>query len=185
MNNEQANKIIDRIAQEMETCKPVKLQGDEIAAIHAAVRDGGHVEFLRELREMAERGGIHARRAFAIAQCARQKCNSMIASVRETHRQKWYALRDKFARIADVSESIIYGIPARRAFWGKIDISECKRHKISAILSDCGLQCVSTASYSWRDYHGIGCVFSPRKQAIRFYTGQRINSDFSRCEYWQ
>ena len=185
MNNEQANKIIDRIAQEMETCKPVKLQGDEINAIHAAVRDGGHIAMLRKLREMAERGGIHARRAFAIAQCARQKANSMINSVPDSNRPKWYALRDKFARVAVVSEAIIYGIPASRAFWEKIDISECERHKIRAILSDYGLQRISTASYSCRDYHGIDCVFAPRKQAIRFYTGQRINSDFSRCEYWQ
>ena len=185
MNNEHANKIISRINAEMETYKPIALRDDEIAAIRAAVRDGGHIAMLRELRDMAERGGIHARRAWAIAQCARQKCNSMITSVCETHRPKWYALRDKFARVANVSESIIHGISANRAFWEKIDTSECERQKIRSILRDCGLQRISTASYSWRDYCGIGCVFAPKKQAIRFYTGQRINSDFSQCEYWQ
>lgn len=185
MNNEQANKIMSRIQQEMKTCNPIALHDDEIAAIHAAVRDGGAAELLRELREMAERGGIHARRAFAIAQCAHKKSTHLYTTAQ--NRKFWGALCIKFAHIENIAEAITLGIPADRAFWGFdfITLNKAYREKIRAIMRANGLQCVSTASYSWRDYRGIGCDYAPRKQAIRFYTGQRINSDFSRCEYWQ
>ena len=185
MKHQDENKIIARIAREMKTCAPIALQDDEITKIRAAVRDGGAAELLRELREMAERGGIHARRAMAISQCAENKCAEMARTVPESDRKKWRELRTKMQNIKWIAQVIVYGIPANRAFWQTVDIAECERHKIRSILRDCGLQCVSTASYSWRDYRGIGCVFAPRKQAIRFYTGQRITTDYSRCEYWQ
>ena len=185
MNNEQAHKIIARITREMETCKPIELQDDEIVAIHSAVRDGGHIAMLRELRDMAELGGIHARRAWVISKCAWYKCYEMSNTAQNCDRKKWRNLCYKFDRFSYIARAIVHGIPANRAFWEKTDISECERHKIRAILRDCGLQCVSRASYSWRDYRGIGCDYAPRKQAIRFYTGQRITSDYSQCEYWQ
>ena len=182
MNEKHANKIIALIAREMATCK---LHGDEISAIHAAVRDGGAAELLRELRDMAERGGIHARRVFAIARCAEIMCHEMARTTPESDSKKWRELRTKLQNIKWIAHVVACGISPNRAFWQTIDMSECKRHKIRSILRANGLQCIGKASYSWRDYRGIGCVFAPRKQAIRFYTGQRINSDFSRCEYWQ
>lgn len=185
MDNKHANKIISRIAQEMKTCDPIELQDDEIAAIRSAVRDGGAAELLRELRDMAEKGGTHARRAWAISKCAWYKCFEMSNTAQDCDRKKWRNLCYTFDRFSYIAQAIVCGINPNRAFWETTNISECERHKIRSILRDCGLKRINTASYSWRDYRGIGCVFAPKKQAIRFYTGRRITSDYSQCEYWQ